>query len=691
MTHIIISYRRADSDAISGRIRDRLANHFGDDSIFMDIDSIPFGVDFREHIQEALAQNDILIAIIGPKWLGPGRGDRMRIMEETDPVRIEIETALKNRSAIIPVLVGDAGMPEPTELPDSLKDLAFRNAAQVEAGRDFNQHMERLIRSIEFILSARGKAKGAAAETVPPPADVAPIVSPPMSEPVPTPKPAAVIPAAVFAAAAIPAATAANAAVPPPPPYTAPPPPIPPSPSRLPWIAAGFGTICLMAAVAGGTWYLTRSGSQDATPKPAAKTTAEPPDIARTLPKTMPAVAAGCKLSVPALLADDFRVVDPSWSLPAQIAYYADGQLVMKGMEGKISRVLYPPYRFKNPTICATVQAPMELNALDGLTNGGVMFWATDASNFYVASVYANGTYSIFRMANDAWASVAARAPADSIRSGIGAVNEVMVSTKDSTGTLFVNGVKITEFRGQPPKDGSVVGLYGASSVDERNEWRARYVAAGDPDEPAPAPPPARALAPQVTAGCKPSRPASFSDTFRTSDPGWGISANTPASIADGQFLIKPTINKAWQQLYASLFFKSATICVQIKSPPQAADLDGNLNAGLAFWAVNRSNYYTADIHPNGRFAVYRMVNDQWATVVSPRKMDAVKAGFNATNELMVTFSGDRAVFFINGQKAGEFRGQPPRTGGSIGLFAASEVNGENEWRFSNLVVVESE
>src|SRR5215212_9966245 len=49
MAHIIISYRRADSDAIAGRIRDKLATHFGEDSVFMDIDSIPFGIDFREH------------------------------------------------------------------------------------------------------------------------------------------------------------------------------------------------------------------------------------------------------------------------------------------------------------------------------------------------------------------------------------------------------------------------------------------------------------------------------------------------------------------------------------------------------------------------------------------------------------------------------------------------------------------
>src|ERR1700730_8699201 len=142
MAKIILSYRRSDSEAIAGRIRDKLVSHYGDDSVFMDIDSIPFGLDFREHVKNALLENDILIAVIGPKWMGPDVNNRSRINEETDPVRIELETALKRNIPVVPVLVGGASMPLPAELPDGLKDLPFRNAAQIDAGRDFHQHME---------------------------------------------------------------------------------------------------------------------------------------------------------------------------------------------------------------------------------------------------------------------------------------------------------------------------------------------------------------------------------------------------------------------------------------------------------------------------------------------------------------------------------------------------------------------
>src|SRR5262249_16175627 len=60
MANIIISYRRSDSAAIAGRIRDRLAEYYGADAVFMDIDSIPFGIDFRQQIQEVVTKNDIM-------------------------------------------------------------------------------------------------------------------------------------------------------------------------------------------------------------------------------------------------------------------------------------------------------------------------------------------------------------------------------------------------------------------------------------------------------------------------------------------------------------------------------------------------------------------------------------------------------------------------------------------------------
>lgn len=158
MPKISISYRRADSEAMTGRIFDRLSMHYGKDAIFRDIDNIPPGIDFRVHINETLRKTNVLLAIIGPNWVGASGGGPGRIQQESDAVRVEIETALRRRLPLIPVLIGNTIMPGSDQLPPSLKDFAFRNAVRVDTGQDFDYHMERLIRSVDAMLSQAQKS-----------------------------------------------------------------------------------------------------------------------------------------------------------------------------------------------------------------------------------------------------------------------------------------------------------------------------------------------------------------------------------------------------------------------------------------------------------------------------------------------------------------------------------------------------
>jgi len=154
MAKIFISYRREDSEAHAGRIFDRLTARFGREAVFMDVDTIPFGVDFVAHLDAAVSQCDVVLAVIGERWLdarheeGPRKGQR-RLDDPTDFVRIEIGSALARDIPVVPVLVGRASMPPAADLPDALKGLARRNAAEVRPGRDFHDHMSRLIHGLE--------------------------------------------------------------------------------------------------------------------------------------------------------------------------------------------------------------------------------------------------------------------------------------------------------------------------------------------------------------------------------------------------------------------------------------------------------------------------------------------------------------------------------------------------------------
>jgi len=155
MYRIAISCRRSDSLLMAGRIGDRLAVRYGKDSVFIDVNDLPLGIDFKEYIRKTWADIEVLIAVIGPHWLGAGIGGTARIFEDGDFIRLEVETALKRVVPIIPVLVQGATMPAADQLPDSLRPLADRNAAYLDGGRDFQVHMDQIIQAIDRILISR--------------------------------------------------------------------------------------------------------------------------------------------------------------------------------------------------------------------------------------------------------------------------------------------------------------------------------------------------------------------------------------------------------------------------------------------------------------------------------------------------------------------------------------------------------
>ena len=157
MSKIFISYRRSDSADVMGRIVDRLELDFGEEKIFKDVDDIEAGVDFRQSIANAVQACDVVLAIIGDKWLEvrDGESGQRRIDKPNDFVRVELETALKRDIRVIPVLVRGTVMPSADQLPESLKALAFRNAIKVRPDPDFSTDIDRLSAALQDRASKR--------------------------------------------------------------------------------------------------------------------------------------------------------------------------------------------------------------------------------------------------------------------------------------------------------------------------------------------------------------------------------------------------------------------------------------------------------------------------------------------------------------------------------------------------------
>ena len=157
MSRIFLSYRRADSQTITGRIYDRLVVVFGKDSIFKDVDRIPPGLDFPTVLQEAVNNCLIQLVIIGPQWTRiPDASGNPRLANPNDFVRQEVESALPQEGiTVIPVLVSNAEMPTREELPSpTLQLLTRRNAVRIREDPDFHRDMDRLIPQLQAILAA---------------------------------------------------------------------------------------------------------------------------------------------------------------------------------------------------------------------------------------------------------------------------------------------------------------------------------------------------------------------------------------------------------------------------------------------------------------------------------------------------------------------------------------------------------
>jgi CHASE2 domain-containing sensor protein len=145
---VFISYRRDDSALAAKLLHGELARHFGEDGVFMDIDDIGYGDDFVAAIDRHLADADVVVVVIGPRWLemlqARSRGD--------DWVHEEVRRALALRAAtgrprVIAALVDGAAEPL-AGLPDDLQALRTSNMLRIDP-RALNESLNALAEAVQ--------------------------------------------------------------------------------------------------------------------------------------------------------------------------------------------------------------------------------------------------------------------------------------------------------------------------------------------------------------------------------------------------------------------------------------------------------------------------------------------------------------------------------------------------------------
>lgn len=149
MDRVFISYRRADAEPEAKLIAQCLRDEIGKDEVFLDTNDIASGQRWRERIDAALQAAQVVLVVIGKRWLDTADAQGMRRLgAEGDIVTHEISRALQRGILVIPVRVQEAPIPAAEQLPAALKGLFDFNDCEVRSGAAHARDVQALIDAV---------------------------------------------------------------------------------------------------------------------------------------------------------------------------------------------------------------------------------------------------------------------------------------------------------------------------------------------------------------------------------------------------------------------------------------------------------------------------------------------------------------------------------------------------------------
>lgn len=164
MSQIFISYRREDSAGHAGRLEEALERHFGAHRVFRDVEDLLPGQPFPEALRARLQSADLVLVLIGPRWLTAERDGVRRLTLPDDYVRMEVTRALGREIPVVPVLLDDTPLPAAADLPADMRPLLQRHAVRV-SDDGWADDVARLIGALDAALGdgqrgMRGRRRG---------------------------------------------------------------------------------------------------------------------------------------------------------------------------------------------------------------------------------------------------------------------------------------------------------------------------------------------------------------------------------------------------------------------------------------------------------------------------------------------------------------------------------------------------
>jgi hypothetical protein len=239
-----------------------------------------------------------------------------------------------------------------------------------------------------------------------------------------------------------------------------PPPPImasaPPRQVPIIWLGALAGLLVVLLVAAGLWWHW----SQPVVSPPPAPAPVAPVAKAPVTPAP-PAPAPPVTTTHPAPQQPAAQQPATPATPPGPVVRVEDGKFIIAPETERWKVVLNQDTILPN-NMDASVSLTFQ-KANDPTFGSGLIFWAKDFTNFYVLALTPAGDFGIQHYAAKRWLTPVGWRKIDSARKGENVENILRVVTKGNEATAYVNGQEIISFTGEPPQEGSLIGLKGSS------------------------------------------------------------------------------------------------------------------------------------------------------------------------------------------------------------------------------------
>ena len=431
------------------------------------------------------------------------------------------------------------------------------------------------------------------------------------------------------------------------------------------------------------------------------------------------------------IFADDFKAFDPSWGVSNDSGLVRDGKLELRSASDQEIVRLNSKYSFEQAAV--EVSVVEEGNGTYGPL-AGLLFWASDASNYTLFAVDPiSGKFAAFRETDDKNTTLSHWTPTAALNTGVGKTNQLAVLLQADRAIFLVNGQQVGEVPMPARIPGGLVGLYGggdktpgsfdysdfivkalpadgaanvantaetASTDTGQGSAQTSSPTSGDVAAPSTASAtPSDTTSPQAPAASTDVPPAestlpaprapsadeqlALEDDFQAYSPTWGI-ADNQVFARDGRMMMHIPGRGFAVRVNGGYYYYDADISFAAQVVSSDSRESG---VELIFWAQDRQNYYYVYVGASGTLHVMRLSGNKTSEVVAARPSPAIKAGVGQWNAIELLIRGKQATLRINGTDVAEFSGTPPALGGAFGLAGYSGGPDGSILEFANLRV----